>query len=239
MSKSQHDRAQKRKRQAAYEARQARRRRESARFTRIAAVMGAVVLAAMGVIIWWASRPEDATGNASVVPPATVAEGRDWDVAIETNQGVIEATLHGADAPQAVSVLVSLIRDGFYDQTDCHRITTSGIYVLQCGDPQGTGSGGPPYRFGPIENDPADDAYPAGTIAMARVGGDAYSMGSQFFVVYQDSTIPSDAAGGYSVVGEVTAGLDIIAKVAEGGTITGATDGRPALSVIITKVTAS
>ncbi len=84
---------------------------------------------------------------------------------------------------------MSLAESGYFDGTSCHRLTTSGIYVLQCGDPTGTGTGDPGYKFGPVENAPTDDVYPAGTVAMARQGGDADSMGSQFFLVYEDSTI--------------------------------------------------
>ncbi len=179
------------------------------------------------------------SGNSSVVPAASFAQSRLWDVTMETNLGTIEMSLDGVNAPQAVASFASLANQEFFANTDCHRLTTSGIFVLQCGDPTGTGNGGPSYRFGPIENAPSDNLYPAGTLAMARESNNANSMGSQFFIVYEDSTIPSDEAGGYTVFGTVTQGLDIVRSIAEGGTITGATDGRPALSVIITKVTAS
>ncbi|WP_430869141.1 peptidylprolyl isomerase [Demequina aurantiaca] len=177
--------------------------------------------------------------NSLTPPDAALAEGRLWTVEIDTNQGPITVELDGVNAPLAVASFVSLAQDGFFDSTDCHRIVTSGIYVLQCGDPTGTGTGGPAYRFGPPENTPADDTYPAGTLAMARVGNDANSMGSQFFVVYEDSVIPSDTAGGYTVFGEVTQGLAIVEDVAQAGTITGTTDGRPAQSVIINEVSVS
>ncbi|WP_062212570.1 peptidylprolyl isomerase [Demequina oxidasica] len=176
----------------------------------------------------------------SLTPPGPeLAEGRVWTVDIDTNQGPITVELDGVNAPQAVASFVSLAQDGFFDSTDCHRITTEGIYVLQCGDPTGTGTGGPGYRYGPLENTPDDDLYPAGTLAMARVGNDPASMGSQFFIVYDDSVIPSDAAGGYTVFGEVTQGLAIVEDVAQAGTITGDSDGRPAQSVIINEVSVS
>jgi len=79
-----------------------------------------------------------------------------------------------------------------------------------------------------VENDPADGVYPAGTIAMARLGGDGYSNGSQFFLVYQESTIPSDSAGGYSVFGAITGGLDVVEKIAAAGVAGGGSDGTPA-----------
>src|SRR5690606_32223453 len=116
-----------------------------------------------------------------------------WTATFSTSVGEVVVELDGAAAPQAVASFIALAEEGFFDSTECHRLTTSGIFVLQCGDPLGTGTGGPSYRYGPIENAPEDDVYPAGTLAMARVGNDGESMGSQFFVVYQDSTIPSDA----------------------------------------------
>ncbi len=182
-----------------------------------------------------------ATGwAASPAPPDSgYAEGRTWKLGFTTNRGTIVMELDGEAAPQATASFVQLAREAFFDGTDCHRLTTDIIFVLQCGDPFGTGSGGPSYRFGPIENAPADNVYPAGTVAMARVSGDAGSMGSQFFIVYKDSTIPSDAAGGYTVVGHVTDGLAIVEGVAKAGTITSEPDGRPAVSVIITEVSVS
>jgi len=112
--------------------------------------------------------------------------------------------------------------------------------VLQCGDPTAApnnpanGTGGPDFRWGPIENAPEDDVYPAGTLAFARVGNDPNSQGSQFFLVYEDSVIPSDAAGGYTVIGRITSGLDIVAHVAQDGT---QADGvSPATDVTINEV---
>ncbi|MEJ5944631.1 peptidylprolyl isomerase [Pseudokineococcus basanitobsidens] len=137
---------------------------------------------------------------------------------LTTSCGDITVELLPDAAPQAVASFAFLAGEGFFDDTICHRLTTSGIFVLQCGDPTATGSGGPGYSFGPIENAPADDVYPAGTLAMARVGDDAGSNGSQFFLVYEDSTIPSDSAGGYTVFGRVTEGLDVVQTIAEGGT---------------------
>jgi peptidyl-prolyl cis-trans isomerase B (cyclophilin B) len=143
--------------------------------------------------------------------------------------------LDGAAAPQGVANFVSLSQKGFYNGLKCHRLTTSpGFGVLQRGDPNGDGSGGPGYSFGPIENAPADNVYPAGTIAMARQGGNGSSMGSQFFIVYEDTTIPSDAAGGYTVLGKVTSGLDALKSgVVAAGTEDGSADGKPAIPVTI------
>lgn len=221
------------------------RRRAAVRRRRMLLGIG-LAGAVVAVMVWvfaavgGSTTPETPSGQENpLAPAASLAQSRSWDVTMDTNVGAIEMSLDGVDAPQAVASFVSLADQGFFDATDCHRLTTSGIFVLQCGDPTGTGTGGPPYRFGPIENAPSDNVYPAGTVAMARQSGDASSMGSQFFIVYEDSTIPSDGVGGYTVFGTVTQGLDIVRSIAQGGTVAGGTDGRPALSVIITKVTAS
>jgi peptidyl-prolyl cis-trans isomerase B (cyclophilin B) len=131
-----------------------------------------------------------------------------------------------------------LAKLGFFNDTRCHRLTTSGIFVLQCGDPTGTGTGGPEYRFGPIENAPADDTYQTGTLAMARVGGDSESMGSQFFIVWDDSVIPSDLAGGYTVFGTVTVGMsDLVQTVVGPGVDGGSGDGSPIAPAVISSIT--
>ena len=166
-----------------------------------------------------------------------VAEDRTWTVTLQACSGDTTADivleLDGAAAPQAVASFVTLAQGGYFDGTGCHRLTTQGIFVLQCGDPTFTGSGSPGYSFGPIENAPEDDLYPAGTVAMARRGDDANSMGSQFFLVYEESTIPSDTAGGYTVFGTITSGLDFVQAVADAGVAEGAPDGPPATPVTI------
>ncbi|MEN9711472.1 MAG: hypothetical protein RL441_1464, partial [Actinomycetota bacterium] len=112
---------------------------------------------------------------------------------MDINGAKLDMTLDRADAPKAVGEFTKLIKKGFYKGISCHRLTTSGIFVLQCGDPKGDGTGGPGYSWGPIENAPKDNIYKSGVLAMARQGNNANSMGSQFFIVYQDSTIPADS----------------------------------------------
>ena len=173
--------------------------------------------------------------QAQNVPDVSLSEGRSWNGSLTLNDIPLQVALDGALAPQAVASTVSLVKSGFYNNVPCHRLTTAGIFVLQCGDPQGDGSGGPGYSYGPIENAPADDVYPAGTIAMARQSGNGSSQGSQFFIVYADSTIPSDAAGGYTIVGRVTSGLDALqTEVIESGVKDGGNDGKPVVDVKIT-----
>jgi peptidyl-prolyl cis-trans isomerase B (cyclophilin B) len=147
-------------------------------------------------------------------------------------------TLDGVNAPQATANFVSLVNDGFYETSSCHRLTTEALFVVQCGDPFGLGFGGPGYTFGPVENDPADGTYPAGTIAMARSANDGDSMGSQFFIVYEDSTIRSDLAGGYTVLGTVTTGVDeLVDAFVTPGTVDGSPDGRPTVVPEIQSIT--
>jgi peptidyl-prolyl cis-trans isomerase B (cyclophilin B) len=167
-------------------------------------------------------------------PPKTLAAGRTWTATVATSCGDMTFTLDGAKAPQTVASFVFLARQHFFDKTTCHRLTTSGLYVLQCGDPTASGNGGPGYGYG-IENAPANGAYPAGTIAMARTS-DPKSNGSQFFLVYKDSTLPTDG-GGYSIFGTVSSGLDVLDKVAAGGVEGGGQDGKPARPLNITSVT--
>ena len=166
-------------------------------------------------------------------PDPAEAENRTWQVTVHTSAGDIDLELNGAEAPQATANFLRLARDGFYDGTGCHRLLPTSL--LQCGDPTATGTGGPGYTFGPIENAPDDDVYPTGTVAMARQSGNAESMGSQFFLVFADVPLPSDAAGGYSVFGTITEGLDILEEVGAQGTVPGSE--QPVLPVTIEGVT--
>ena len=167
-------------------------------------------------------------------PPPADAKDQTWTFAIDTSCGKVTLELDGKKAPQAVSAMLLLGRSGYFDGSPCHRLVTQGIYVLQCGDPTGTGTGGPGFTYGPVENAPADFVYPAGTVAMAR-SAEQDSNGSQFFIVYKDSTIGSKESGAYTVLGKVTKGLDVVNKVAEGGVTGGAGDGAPARPISITK----
>ncbi|WP_324613550.1 peptidylprolyl isomerase [Agromyces kandeliae] len=233
-----------------YQARQEVHRRSVRRRTRdnVLAGVGLVVVLALatGAQLFYfsggpgapAAEPTPSptpSAEATEVPSPDLAEDRTWVGALTLNDTSLSIELDGAAAPQAVASTVTLVDSGFYDGLTCHRLTTDGIFVLQCGDPNGDGSGGPGYSYGPVENAPADDVYPAGTIAMARQGGVAESQGSQFFIVYEDSTIPSDAAGGYTVIGRVTDGLDALrADITDQGVADDAADGAPVRPVSIT-----
>lgn len=174
--------------------------------------------------------------NSADVPSPSLAENREWTGSMTLNKTKMGITLDGKAAPQAVANFVSLVKKGFFEKNSCHRLTVQGLFVLQCGDPTGTGSGGPGYNWGPVENEPKDDIYRSGMLAMARVGNDGYSMGSQFFIVYNNSTLPRDSAGGYTVFGKVTSGLEEVVKLAANGVVDGASDGKPATPAVLTKL---
>ena len=116
------------------------------------------------------------------------------------------------DQPTVASFL-GLAKSGYWVDSPCHRLTTEGIFVLQCGDPTGTGGGNPGYSYG-VENASANFAYPAGALAMARTS-DPQSNRSQFFIVYKD-TVLRDTVG-YSVFGRITSGMDIVEKIVAAG----------------------
>lgn len=162
---------------------------------------------------------------------AAPTDGSAASITLATNCGDIVIALDPA-APATVASEVFLASEGFYDATTCHRLTTEGIFVLQCGDPAGDGTGGPGYTV-PDENLPADGEanYPAGTVAMANAGPG--TSGSQFFLVYDDTTLPGD----YTVWGTVTEGLDIVQEVASVGVADGTSDGAPRQPVFIESAT--
>ncbi len=151
-------------------------------------------------------------------PDLAAAKGKSFVATMKTTCGDLTINLDGTAAPAAVSSFNLLAKDNYWADTKCHRLVTTGIFVLQCGDPTGTGSGpGPGYHFG-IENVPANDVYPRGSIAMARKQGDPNSNGDQFFIIYKDTTLPKSADGsGYTLFGTVTSGMDIIDKIAAAG----------------------
>lgn len=179
------------------------------------------------------------TAPKSTTPPKTGAV----DVSVRTTQGSMAFTLNRALAPCTVASFVSLVQQGYYDKTPCHRLVTQGIYVLQCGDPTGQGTGGPGYSI--PDEATGSESYPAGTIAMAR-SQQAHSGGSQFFIVYKDSPSLKQGLGQlqYTVFGTVSSGLKVVDKVAAGGVATtpaggtpgSTTDGTPKLGITLTKL---
>jgi peptidyl-prolyl cis-trans isomerase B (cyclophilin B) len=175
-----------------------------------------------------ATRADDLAYDAAPDPGAAQAGA----LTLTTNCGDIVIDLLADDAPATVASIDFLASEGFFDATACHRLTTAGIFVLQCGDPAGNGTGGPGYQI-PDENLPAEGEanYPAGTVAMANAGPG--TGGSQFFLVYEDTTLPS----GYTIWGQITEGLEIVQAVAEAGVADGGGDGLPAQPIVIESAT--
>ncbi|WP_235736050.1 peptidylprolyl isomerase [Nocardioides alcanivorans] len=169
-------------------------------------------------------------------PPAEPKYSGDVKATISTTAGELPITLDGGHAPCTVNSFVSLTEQGFYDDTPCPRLATNpGFVLLQCGDPTGTGTGGPGYTV-PDEYT-ADETYPAGTLAMANTGA-PNSGGSQFFICIEDTQL-NPAYTAFGTVDEE--GLKALRKVAEGGDDGShpAGGGKPNIAVDITKVTVS
>lgn len=159
-------------------------------------------------------------------------------VDLKTNKGDVGLELDRSVSPCTVNAIEHLASEGYYDNTVCHRLTTNGIFVLQCGDPSGAGSGGPGFQF--ANEYPTDEmkgattpvVYGRGTIAMANAGND--TNGSQFFLNYKDSPLPPN----YTYFGKISdSGLKTLDAIAEAGVKGGATDGAPAEEVKIEKAT--
>jgi len=182
----------------------------------------------------------------TVSPPPTSPDPDNPDaMVISTNNGDIPITFEAETAPCTVNSFISLAQQGYFDDTICHRLSTARYYILQCGDPSGTSSGGPGYSFNDelVAEDPrlepctgqAPDlscTYNTGTLAMANSG--ANTNGSQFFLVYGNSMFPPN----YTIFGQLdAAGLKTLKAIgAKGLTEPGATDGTPKEPVIITGV---
>jgi peptidyl-prolyl cis-trans isomerase B (cyclophilin B) len=161
---------------------------------------------------------------------------------VETSEGNIGLQLDNAKAPCTVNSFASLAQQGYFDGTSCHRLTTTrDLSVLQCGDPTGTGTGGPGYQFAneyPTNQYPLSDpaletpvTYPRGTLAMANAGPG--TNGSQFFLVYADSQLPPQ----YTAFGTIDeTGLATIDKIANAGVDGAGGDGKPATDVTIDSI---
>ncbi len=164
------------------------------------------------------------------IPPAEVPATGTAALRMTTSAGDIGLTLDQASAPCASASMVYLAQQGFFEGTPCHRLTSGGLSVLQCGDPSGTGTGGPTYDF-PTQVT-GTETYPRGTVAMANAGQGTDA--SQFFLVYADSQLQPD----YTVVGTIDeAGLATLDAIAAAGIEGGASDGAPAQPVTIESMT--
>ena len=167
----------------------------------------------------------------NITPPEVKPPFKNRTFTFTTNCGEIVIQANGKSAPITVTALAALANGGFYNKTLCHRLTTNIIYVLQCGDPTGTGMGKPNFSYRD-ENLPqaVQTNYPAGTVAMANSG--ANTNGSQFFIVYEDTSMDPD----YTIWGRVTKGLEIVRAIAEAGVADGSTNGIPKQTIAIERV---
>ena len=180
--------------------------------------------------------PTKAVGHTppSVAPADKVLKRIPRTFTFVTNCGNIVVTTVGAKAPITLTQLSTLARGGYFNNSLCHRLTTQGLYVLQCGDPTATGGGGPNFTYRD-ENLPAEglNNYPAGTVAMANSGPG--TNGSQFFLVFADTTLGAN----YTIWGTVTQGLEIVKAIAKAGVKGGGADGAPSQQIEIKRVTVS
>jgi peptidyl-prolyl cis-trans isomerase B (cyclophilin B) len=221
------------------QARQARRLRQWTAIGGVAIVViglavGGVVLAARSTAAPSEHCSYTASGTAARkvnLPPSTADPSATYRATIKTNRGSVVVDLLNNKATCAVNSFVSLADQSYFNNTPCHRLTTaSSLYVLQCGDPTGTGSGGPGYKFN--NENLAHASYTQGTVAMANAG--ANTNGSQFFLVYKNSALPPS----YTPFGTIVGGLNIIQNVAKAGSnnANGPGDGAPKEKVQIEKV---
>jgi cyclophilin family peptidyl-prolyl cis-trans isomerase len=204
----------------------------------------ALALAVTASLLWACGGTTPSTtspsdGSASGCPnaaPAPLPAHQEYDVTMQTSMGTITMRVATDNSPLAVANFVALVSCGFYDGVIFHRLAflqDGTPFVIQGGDPTGTGTGGPGYT---IKDEPVLGSYRRGTLAMARTSAPD-SQGSQFFIVLDNAAAgPLESARTYAILGEVTAGMDVvdaISKVARDG------QDRPISPVTITKATAT
>lgn len=213
------------------------------RLASAAALVGIAVTAAPAVGSALPNLPASASGPApcsyhpagqaarNVGVPDPSAAATPFTMMLHTNTGAIGIAMRTDAAPCTTNSFRFLAQHKYFDGTSCHRLTTQGIYVLQCGDPTGTGTGGPGYAF--ADENLAGATYPAGTVAMANAGPG--TNGSQFFLVYRDSQLPPN----YTPFGRITSGLGVVNTIAAKGDdgANGVGDGHPRQPVSLGQVT--
>jgi peptidyl-prolyl cis-trans isomerase B (cyclophilin B) len=174
------------------------------------------VVVVVGAVMGWlpTGTPDPPDPNATATPlanPPAEPAGDGTQVTIETELGSIVMEIYTQSSPVAASNFVTLAESGFYDGVVFHRIVPG--FVIQGGDPEGTGRGGPGYT---IADEPVVGEYVRGTVAMARTPA-PNSQGSQFFVVLDDAVqFQLDKAGGYAIFGRVIEGMDVVDQIAAG-----------------------
>ncbi|MFF9351090.1 peptidylprolyl isomerase [Streptomyces sp. NPDC014734] len=237
--------------------RQQQRREEARRRSKrlaiiISAVVAVVAVAGVGTYLALdgdgkkdkndaAASPSDSPSpseSSEPEPAMKIDKAAKYTMSLKTGAGDIAFTMDAAKTPHTANSFKALADKGFFDGTKCHRLTTQGIFVLQCGDPKGDGTGGPGYTI-PDENltglgkagTDGTVTYPAGTVAMANTGQE-HTGGSQFFLVYKDSKLPPT----YTPFGTMDgASLKAVEKIGAAGVADGGPDGAPKTAVDISK----
>ncbi|MEW2630572.1 peptidylprolyl isomerase [Streptomyces sp. NPDC048389] len=229
------------------------RRKAKVRNSAIAAAVAVVLCAGGGVYAMGLTgdkkddaAPTDAAPSpspsetGSPEPAMAIDKKAKYSFSIRTNEGDITIAMDAAKTPRTVNSFKSLADKGYFDGTKCHRLTTENIFVLQCGDPKGDGTGGPGYTI-PDENLDAlgkagadgNVTFPAGTVAMANTS-QPDTGGSQFFLVYKDTKLPP----AYTPFGTMDdKGLKAVQGVAKAGVEGGGADGPPKQAVTTEKAT--
>ncbi len=209
----------------AYERRQVRQAQRARRTRQLWAsaiaavlVLGAATGVAAAAGTFTSTKPFSCSYTASgkaarkvSLPPKQPDMSATYTAKIKTNRGTIDINLLNTKAACTVNSFVSLADQKFFNNTPCPRLVTTGIFVLQCGDPTGTGSGGPGYKFG--SENLTGAKYTAGTVAMAN-SGTPDSNGSQFFMVYKNTT---ELSASYTPFGTITSGLNVLKAIAAKG----------------------
>lgn len=155
-------------------------------------------------------------------PVLSIDQKKEYTATLKTDQGDIEVSLTAKDTPITVNNFVFLAREKFYDNTIFHRVIDG--FMIQGGDPQGTGMGDPGYRF---DDEAFEGEYSRGTIAMANSGPD--TNGSQFFIMHKDYPLPPN----YVIFGKVTSGIEVVDKIATAPVIRGGEGSSPVTPVVV------
>ena len=161
-------------------------------------------------------------------PAMKINKNKTYTATLTTSEGVITIALNAKETPITVNNFVDLAKKKFYNNTIFHRVIKG--FMIQGGDPEGTGRGGPGYKF---DDEKFEGDYTRGTVAMANAGPN--TNGSQFFIMHKDNNLPKN----YIIFGKVTKGFDVVDKIAEGAVEAGGEGSTPKKPVTVESVTIS
>lgn len=181
-----------------------------------------LIIIIAGLFLW--PKPKPITPMSSPLPSPSAPSAQPTSVTLKTTVGDITIELDTKNTPITANNFITLAKKGFYDNTIFHRVIKG--FMIQGGDPKGDGTGGPGYKF---NDEPFTGEYTRGTVAMANSGPN--TNGSQFFIMHADYSLPKN----YVIFGHVTAGLDVVDKIAAAPVKTGRS-GEPSKPVTPVKV---